>query len=136
MRLESRGGRGERDSRGGRGARGAGLLPCAEGVGGGEVAQGGGGGEASPGQALRRAIAPTVVQVVDTLDVEIGERLGHKLELWPVHGFLFPRTIYYYLTCHILLRQTNRFRSTSVHSYDSFCCKKLLFVVSRYLNLL
>lgn len=49
-----------------------GGVPGAERVRGGDVPQGGCGGEAWPWEAVRGAVPPTMVQVVDALDVQVG----------------------------------------------------------------
>lgn len=75
----------------GRGGVVPGGFPRSEGVGCVEVAEGGGGGEASAGKALRGTVAPTMVQVVNAFDVQVGQRLRDELHLGTVDGFLFPR---------------------------------------------
>ena len=62
----------------------SGGLPRPEGVRGGDVPQGGG------GEAHGGAVPPTMVEVVDALDVEIGEGLRYEFQFWTTHRFFFP----------------------------------------------
>lgn len=74
--------------------RWGGGLPGPEGVDAAEVADGGRGGDvvAGSGEALSGTVPPTIGQVVDTLDVEVGKGLRHELQFRTVHGFLFSET--------------------------------------------
>lgn len=68
------------------------CFPSLEGVYSGQITDRRGGGEveARAGETLGGTVAPTMVQVMDAFDVQVGQRLRDELELRAVDGLLFP----------------------------------------------
>lgn len=68
------------------------CFPSLEGVYSGQIADRGGGGDVCTwaGEALRGTVEPTMVQVMNAFDVQVGQRLGDELELRTTYCFIFP----------------------------------------------